>query len=164
MFITDVFKDFAELKLHPPPRRPDDRKYSPDESDESFKARKQCVAQENEDRNRIRNKNVEVANELAGRHWALMYSNHLVNRLTQTDIMRIEFSSNPTGNPDNPTQESESQRNLRKSDEFYSVEQRLKVLEVRRKDAQIGKKDAEETVTKLTSILCSGNAIQRGRD
>ena len=110
------------------------------ETDEAFYQRGQRYHQTNKDNALLNAKSKEVREELAERRWAQMYLLHLVNRVTQTDRVRIQFSDLPLiaslsihdSKPSFSISLSQTPRYE------ASVEQHAEVLELRKRDAQIG--------------------------
>jgi len=66
-----------------------------DENDKAFNQRQQCCDQTNKDNALLNAKSRAVIQELSERHWALMYLQHLANRVNQTEIVEIQFSDLP---------------------------------------------------------------------
>ena len=131
------------------------------ETDEAFYQREQRYHQTNKDNALLNAKSKEVREELAERCWAQMYLLHLVNRVTQTDRVRIHFSDLPLiaslsihdSKPSFSTSLSQTPRYE------ASVEQHAEVLELRKRDAQIGMETCWVALNTLANELKSGNPV-----
>ncbi|KAI9730921.1 MAG: hypothetical protein M1818_007995 [Claussenomyces sp. TS43310] len=129
-----------------------------DETDEAFNQRKQDRDQTNKDNALLNARSRDVREELSEGHWALMYLQHLANRINQTDRVRIDLSDLPP-----ITSLSVSDPKLSYSISLppppryeASIEQHIEVLEQRRKDAQIGKEASWAALTSSALALTSG--------
>ena len=116
------------------------RRHDSDETDKAFAQRQQLWDQRNKNNALLNAKSRAVRDELDERLRALMYLQHLAHRVNRTDLVRIHFSDLlpiSSLSVDNPEGISVSLPEPLKYD--TSIEQHIKVLERRRKDAQIGK-------------------------
>jgi hypothetical protein len=88
-----------------------------------------------------------------------MYLQYLANRVNQTDRVRIHFSDlSPIARLSIHDAESIASISLPQPPMYEAlIEQDIKVLEQRRKDAQIGKESGWTALNTLALVLTSGN-------
>jgi hypothetical protein len=152
-----------DLRCNRPERNRAIRSAYSDETDKAFNQRKQHCDQTNKDNALLNAKSQVVREEITERHWALMYLQHLANRVNQTDKVSIHFSDLPpiaglsVYDPESSSSISLPQPPMYEA----SVKQHIEVLEQRRRDAQIGKDASWTALNTLALGLTSGNPALR---
>jgi uncharacterized protein (DUF1919 family) len=81
----------GDLRCNRPDRDIEVRFADIEETDEAFNQREQRCDQTNKDNALLNAKSQVVREELTERLWALMYLQHLANRVNQTDRVTIHF-------------------------------------------------------------------------
>jgi hypothetical protein len=130
-----------------------------DETGEAFSQREQCCCQNNRDNLLLNAKSQSVKKELAKRRWALMYLEHLANRVNQIYRVSIQFSD-LLSIASLLLHDSESSSSISLSELLLykaSIEQHIEVLEHRRRDAQID----EDTSWAALDTLARGLTLRK---
>ena len=146
------------LKKRQPVRFAEDE----DETDEVFDQKKKLYDQKNRDNAIVNAKSRAVVEKLNERRWALMYLQHLVERINQRDRVLINFSDLPSIKSlslNGPKRKAPIR--LPQPPMMYeaSINQHIEVLERRKRDAEIGMEASWAALNALALGLASGNSV-----
>ena len=130
-----------------------------DETDEAFNQRQQRCDKTNKDNALLNAKSEAVKKELTERRWAMMYLQHLLNRVKRADRVMIEFSDLPSIT-DLSLHDPKSSSSISSPLLMYktSVKQHSEVLEQRKRDAHIGTEISWTSLKILALKLTSGKS------